>query len=131
MQRVSSNATRNFAIISADYVYFKEKERRLALVEELNKSLDEFRKKDELYFEPENVLIMWKNNPDERFLRKKLGHSNDLLIMEFCERVAHTSKNEPVELFIDKPQTLFEDGESMFTVLERLINIWNVVQQIK
>lgn len=124
MQRVSSNVTKNFAIISAEYVYFNEKEHRLALVEELNKSLNEFRKKDELYFELENVLIIWKNNPDERFLRKKLGHSNDLLIMEFCERVAHTSKNEPVELFIDKPQTLFEDGESMFTVLERLINIW-------
>lgn len=124
MQHVSFNATRNFAIISAEYVYFDEKERRLALVEELNLSLDEFRKKDELYFEPENVLIIWKNNPDERFLRKKLGHSNDLLIMEFCERVAHASKSEPVELFIDKPQTLFEEGESMFTVLERLINIW-------
>ena len=124
MLLASYNATKYFAIISADYVYSKEKEHRLELVERLNESLDEIRQRDELYFEPENVLILWKNNPDEKFLRKKLGHSNDLLIMEFCNRIAFASMREPVELFIDKPQTLFEEGESMFTVLERLIHIW-------
>ena len=130
MRSVSSSATKNYAIISADYYISgagdcrAAKEYRLNLVENLNRSLDEVRKRDELYFEPENVLILWKNNPEEKYLRKKLGHSNDLLILEFCDRVAYASKSEPVELFIDKPQTLFEEGESMFTVLERLIYIW-------
>ena len=124
MRSTSSYATKNFAIISADYVGSNQKRHRLDLIEELNQNLDKHRKKDEQYFEPENVLILWKKNPDEKYLRKKLGHSNHLLIYEFCNRIAYTSKSEPVELFIDKPQTLFEEDESMFTVLESLISIW-------
>lgn len=127
MQKSSSSATVNYAIISADYVFLSENEakrHRLELVEQLNESLDKLRNLNEQYFEPQNVLILWKNNPDENYLRKNLGHSNDLLITEFCDRIAQASKREPVELIIDQPETLYEKNESMFIVLERLINIW-------
>ncbi len=121
----SSQMTQNYAIISVDFNVFKDgKEQRRNAITKLNESMDKIRGLGEMYFEPQNVLIIWKNNPDEAFLTKKLGHSNDNLIMSFCERIAIASQKNAVQLFIDRPQTLFEEGQSMFTVLERLVSIW-------
>ena len=131
MQTLSIHKTVNYAIIGADYKYgINNKKQRTEALDKLNVSLDAFRNENSLYFEPQNVLVLWKNNPDEKYLSKKLGHSNDTLIKMFCERIVYESKTKPVQLFIDTPMTLLVGGKTNFAVLERLIAIWKETQII-
>lgn len=137
-----------YAIIGAEcQSYYSDSEavknERREAVRKLNETYRELYHEDRDVFSDENVLILWKNNPDRFFVKKYLADWIECLIENFCRRIdvenEHGTRFEDedavfAELYIDSPFSLQDDTDSkkkeddqfrnMFIVLKRLLLIY-------